>query len=209
MSLNTENILKETPAIALDPCAQEVLDYWFGAPGSPEYGHERSLWFMQSDAVDADIRSRFLAAHQKASAGHYDAWTQTPLGACALIILLDQFSRNLYRGQAAAFAADAQALAIARKLVEQGKDCDLPTPHHRSFVYLPFEHDESIESQHESLRLYEALKKETGLASSLEWAIKHAVIIERFGRYPHRNFILGRTSSAEEKAFLQEPGSSF
>jgi uncharacterized protein (DUF924 family) len=209
MRLNRENISKDPSTIALDPCAQEVLDYWFGTPDSPEYGRERALWFAQSDAVDADIRTRFLVAHQKASAGHYDAWTQTPLGACALIIILDQFSRNLYRGQAAAFAADAHALAIARKLVEQGKDRDLPTPCHRSFIYLPFEHDESIESQRESLRLFEALKNETGLASPLEWAIKHAVIINRFGRYPHRNLILGRTSSAEEKAFLQESGSSF
>lgn len=195
--------------IALDPQAREVLDYWFGVPGSADYNQARALWFQASEVVDAALRARFLTLHQQAAAGAYDAWTATPLGACALIIVLDQFSRNLYRNQPQAFAQDAQALAIARALIEQNKDRSLPTPHHRSFVYLPFEHDESLASQHESLRLFTALKEETGLADPLEWAIKHAEIIKRFGRYPHRNKILGRPSSAEEEAFLKEPGSSF
>ncbi len=195
--------------ITLDPQAREVLDYWFGTPDSTDYNQARVFWFQVSEAVDAELRARFLTLHQKAAAGQCNAWTATPLGTCALIIVLDQFSRNLYRNQPQAFAQDAQALALARALIEQNKDRSLPTPHHRSFVYLPFEHDESLASQHESLRLFTALKEETGLADPLEWAIKHAEIIKRFGRYPHRNKILGRLSSAEEEAFLKEPGSSF
>lgn len=207
--MHTSDFSKETPQTALDPHARDVLDYWFGSPHLPEYGNARAMWFEKSDEVDATIRSRFLSLHTEAAAGKCDTWAATPLGACALIIVLDQFSRNVYRDKAEAFANDARALAIARTLVLHGKDRHLPTPHHRSFVYLPFEHDESIDSQHESIRLFEKLQGETGLAAPLEWAIKHAQIIQRFGRYPHRNKILGRPSTSEEEAFLQEPGSSF
>ncbi len=201
-----------TPATEISPQVQPwqaVLDFWFGTPDSPEYGMSRPEWFRKSDAFDEEIRTRFGALHAQALAGALDAWTQTPLGACALIVVLDQFSRNLFRGQAKAFAGDAQALAVARRLVEAGDDQHLPTAQHRVFVYLPFEHDESLESQHLSLALYEQLAKASGLVDNLDYARKHAVIIERFGRYPHRNAALGRASTPEEIAFLKAPGSSF
>ncbi|AJP57951.1 hypothetical protein UC34_15185 [Pandoraea vervacti] len=188
---------------------QAVLDFWFGTPGSDVYGMARAEWFRKSDAFDEEIRSRFGALHAQAVAGELSHWTQTPLGACALIVVLDQFSRNLFRHQAQAFAGDAQALAVARELVDAGDDQRLPTAQHRVFAYLPFEHDESLESQHVSLVLYEQLAQAFGLVDNLDYARKHAVIIERFGRYPHRNAALGRESTPEELAFLKQPGSSF
>lgn len=211
MNAKSEQSLEEAAQerAILAPEACEVLDFWFGPPGSAEYGGDRALWFSQSDAIDAVIRSRFLAMHERAMAGQCDAWAMTPLGACALIVLLDQFSRNLYRGTARAFASDARALEVALTLLGSAEDRCLPTPYHRWFVYLPFEHDESLHGQRESLRLFEVLKSETGLSAPLIWARKHAEVITRFGRYPHRNAILGRVSSAEEEAFLREPGSSF
>ncbi|BBO60202.1 DUF924 family protein [Mycoavidus sp. B2-EB] len=211
MNAKSEQSLDETAQerAILAPGACEILDFWFGAPGSAEYGGDRALWFSQSDAIDAVIRSRFEAVHESAMAGQCDAWARTPLGACALIVLLDQFSRNLYRGTARAFASDARALEVALTLVGSAEDRCLPTPYHRWFVYMPFEHDESMHGQRESVRLFEVLKSETGLSAPLTWALKHAEVMTRFGRYPHRNAILGRVSSAEEEAFLHEPGSSF
>ncbi len=209
MNTETQNAFTDAPHTTLDPRAHEVLDFWFGSPTSSEYSNAWMMWFEQSDAVDEAIRSRFLSLHTEAVAGKCDTWAATPLGACALIIVLDQFSRNLYRGKPDAFAADAHALSIARALVSKGEDHSMPTPYHRMFIYLPFEHDETLESQQESMRLCEALKQETGLTAPLEWAAKHEVIIKQFGRYPHRNKILGRKSSPEEEAFLKEPNSSF
>lgn len=188
---------------------QAVLDFWFGSPDSPEYGLSRPKWFRKSEAFDEEIRTRFGALHARALAGELADWALTPIGACALIVVLDQFSRNLFRHQAKAFAGDALALAVARRLVAAGGDQRLPTAQHRVFVYLPFEHDESLESQHLSLALYEQLAKVSGLVDNLDYARKHAVIIERFGRYPHRNAALGRASTPEEIAFLKAPGSSF
>jgi uncharacterized protein (DUF924 family) len=192
-----------------DARAQAVLDFWFGAPGSPEYGQPRDFWFKKSAATDRHVRAQFSELHAQALAGRCDAWVATPLGACALIIVLDQFSRHLFRGEAAAFAADAQALGIAASVVHAGVDRQLPTPMHRSFVYMPFEHDESEASQRVSLKLFGALRQETGLTEPLEWAEKHAEVIARFGRYPHRNAVLGRESSAAESAFLLQSGSRF
>lgn len=201
-----------TPAAAISPQVppwQTVLEFWFGSPDAPDYGMERPEWFRKSNAFDDAIRARFGALHAQAIDGALEDWARTPLGACALIVVLDQFSRNLFRGDAKAFAGDARALAVARRLVEAGDDRHLPTPQHRVFVYLPFEHDESLESQHLSLALYEQLAKSFGLVDNLDYARKHAVIIERFGRYPHRNQALGRASTPEEIAFLKTPGSSF
>lgn len=212
ISPNVTGLSMATPATEISPQVQPwqaVLDFWFGLPDSPEYGMARAEWFRKSDTFDDEIRHRFGALHEQALAGALDDWTQTPLGACALIVVLDQFSRNLYRGLAKAFAGDARALSVARRLVETGDDQRLPTPQHRVFVYLPFEHDESLESQHASLALYEQLAKASGLVDNLDYARKHAVIIERFGRYPHRNAALGRMSTPEEMAFLKQPGSSF
>lgn len=187
--------------------ADEALDFWFGAAGSPERGSTRALWFTKSEATDAEIRARFGAAVEAALAGGLHDWQATPRGTLALILLLDQFTRNTYRDTPRAFAGDAQAQALARQLVASGADRGL-TPHERWFAYLPFEHSESLADQHESLRLFGALEQEAPLGA-LEWARKHYEVIARFGRYPHRNAILGRQSTAEEIEFLQQPGSRF
>jgi uncharacterized protein (DUF924 family) len=195
---------------ALDPTAREVLDFWFGVPGSAEFGADRKLWFTRDDAFDALLRERFGATLATALSGGHDNWQRTPLGALALVVVLDQFSRNCHRGSPRAFEADAKALQVARRMVETGADLRLPSSHHRAFVYLPFEHDESIESQRESVRLFGELEREAGdTAGYLDYAHRHAKIIERFGRFPHRNAALGRQSTDEELAFLREPGSSF
>jgi uncharacterized protein (DUF924 family) len=188
--------------------AGEVLDFWFGAVGSPEHGKSRALWFTKSAATDEEIRARFGATVEAALAGRLDDWAEGSAGdALALILLLDQFTRNIHRDTARAFAGDAKALAVAKRLVAEGRDRQL-VPLERWFAYLPFEHSEQIADQHESLRLFESLAKE-GLAEPLVWARKHHEVIERFGRYPHRNELLGRPSTAMEIEFLKQPGSRF
>ncbi|MFM0396567.1 DUF924 family protein [Paraburkholderia phytofirmans] len=189
--------------------AREVLDCWFGLPGAPEYDTERKIWFSRNADYDAMLRERFGALIDAARESMLDSWTQTPLGALALVIVLDQFSRNCHRNTARAFAADQKAWRIAQQMIASGADRLLPTAHHRAFAYLPFEHDETLESQHESLRLFTQLKAEPGGKSYYRSAVRHAEIIERFGRFPHRNAPLGRTSTADEIAFLRTPGSSF
>ncbi|NIF55367.1 DUF924 family protein [Burkholderia sp. Ax-1724] len=194
---------------ALPMRARDVLDCWFGAPGSPEYGTERKLWFTRDDAFDTMLRERFGDLIDAALAGELDAWQATSLGTLALVIVLDQFSRNCHRNTPRAFAADSKALQIAQRMIASGADRLLPGAQHRVFAYLPFEHDETLASQHESLRLFGQLAAEPGGASYYRHAVRHAEIVERFGRFPHRNAVLGRASSDEESAFLREPGSSF
>jgi uncharacterized protein (DUF924 family) len=194
---------------ALAPRASEVLDCWFGAPGSPDHGTERKFWFKRNDAVDTMLRERFGELIDAALAGQLDAWQATPLGALALVIVLDQFSRNCHRGTARAFAADRKALHTAQRMIASGADRLLPDAQHRAFAYLPFEHAESPSAQQESLRLFKQLAAEPGGEGYYRFALRHAKVIERFGRFPHRNVLLGRASSDEEVAFLREPGSSF
>jgi uncharacterized protein (DUF924 family) len=194
---------------ALDPRAREVLDGWFGAPDAPGFGEARKQWFSADESFDAMLRERFGTLIDAARDSRLDSWTATPLGALALVIVLDQFSRNCHRDTARAFAADHKALEIAQQMVASGADRLLPSVHHRAFAYLPFEHDEAPASQQESLRLFKALAGEPGGESYYSFAVRHAEIVERFGRFPHRNALLGRESTAEEIAFLREPGSSF
>ncbi|WP_153102161.1 DUF924 family protein [Paraburkholderia hayleyella] len=199
----------EADYAALDVRAKAVLDCWFGAPDSADYGQRRKAWFARDDAFDAMLRERFGALIEAGRAGALDAWCATPLGTLALIIVLDQFSRNCHRGTPHAFSADPKALEIARDLVASGADRCLPSAHHRAFAYLPFEHDETLASQREALRLFKALEAEPGGEGYYAFALQHAVIVERFGRFPHRNAVLSRPSTEEESAFLREPGSSF
>lgn len=184
-----------------------VLDFWFGAPDSPGYGKPRDLWFRKSDATDATIRARFGADVEAALAGERSNWAGQARETLALVLLLDQFTRNIFRDTPRAFAGDAQALDLARALVDRGDDRALSLVE-RWFVYLPYEHAESLPMQDESLRLCRQLAAE-GHGEALVWAQKHRDVIARFGRFPHRNKILGRASSAEELAFLQQPGSRF
>jgi uncharacterized protein (DUF924 family) len=205
-------IAAQTDYATLDPAARAVLDFWFGEPGTPAFGVASPRWFKRDEAFDAQILARFGETLAAAGRGECDAWLRTPLGALALVIVLDQFSRNAYRGSAQAFAGDARALEAARRLVASGAHARLPTAEHRVFAYMPFEHAESVDAQRESVRLFEALARETnqtGEGSYLDYARRHAAVIERFGRFPHRNEALARASTDEERAFLQKPGSSF
>jgi uncharacterized protein (DUF924 family) len=186
---------------------QAVLDFWFGAPGDPDAGTQRAFWFRKSAATDELIRARFGAEVEAALRGERDAWKATVDGALALILLLDQFTRNVFRDSPRAFTGDARALELARGLVACGADRTLP-PLARWFVYLPFEHSESMAAQRESLRLFGELAA-SGFADGLVWARKHYDVIARFGRYPHRNAILDRMSTPEELAYLAQPGAGF
>jgi uncharacterized protein (DUF924 family) len=191
---------------SIDARAQEVLDFWFGAPGSVEYGHARRFWWKKKRAFDAMLVERFGSLLEDALAGGLADWERGSLGTLALILLLDQFARNCYRGTPRAFAGDARALSLARRLVEEGDDLLLPTPYHRAFVYMPFEHDESLESQREAVRLFSLLKEQTGVDDMLAYAVRHADVIERFGRFPHRNRVLGRVATREEEMWLDQNG---
>lgn len=186
---------------------QAILDFWFGPPQTETYGTTRDCWFRKDAAFDAEIGQRFGTVLETALGGGLGDWTE-PRGALARVIVLDQFTRNCYRGSPRAFAGDAQALAAATAVVDQGRDLEL-IPVERWFLYMPFEHSESAQAQDRSLALFTRLRDETSLADPLLWAEKHAAVIRRFGRYPHRNAMLGRASTTEEIAFLATPGSNF
>ena len=190
--------------------AQEVLDFWFLPPGTEGYGQPRDVWFRKDDAVDAGIARRFGPAIDQAVAGGLREWDQEgPQGTLARILLLDQFTRNTGRGTPAAFAGDALALAAAQQLVASGADQAL-TPHQRWFAYMPFEHAEDAAMQERSVDLFTALAQQNpGFEGVLDYAHRHRGVIARFGRFPHRNPILGRASTPEEAAYLATPGSGF
>ena len=189
--------------------AQAVLDFWFGPEGSVAHGSQRKEWFAKDDAFDASIAERFGATVEQALRGELDAWADEPRSALARILLLDQFTRNAFRGTPRAFAGDPQALAAASTMVGARQDEQLPA-FMRAFVYLPFEHAESMAMQDEAVRLFTRMAAaDPAFASMLDYAHRHRAVIERFGRFPHRNAILGRRSTAEEIAFLEQPGSSF
>ena len=177
--------------------ANDVIDFWRQAgPGK---------WFTADPGFDEDIRSRFGPLHLIAARAEILDWTRSPMGALALVILLDQFPRNLYRGSAHAFATDPLALSIARRAVDAGQDLQLPADL-RSFLYMPFEHSERLEDQDRSLALFTAMRGATGEEGMLPWAVLHRDIIVRFGRFPHRNACLGRATTLEEQAFLDAGG---
>jgi uncharacterized protein (DUF924 family) len=193
-----------------------VLDFWFGARDAAgaseltvtsEYGTERDFWFGKDVAFDTAMRARFGAAVDAAIAAGFADWT-LPRPMLARILLLDQFPRNCFRGTPRAFAGDALALALARRAVATGADARLIAVE-RWFLYMPFVHAESETAQAQSLALFARLAQETGLAAPLPWAQRHAEVIRRFGRFPHRNEILQRQSTSEELAFLATPGSRF
>lgn len=188
----------------MDPLAAAILDFWFGPPPHAA----REAWFRKEPAFDDAVRARFGEAVGVALAGGYGAWCVTAHGALARILLLDQFTRNIHRGTPRAFAGDERALATARDAVDRGLDRALDACE-RWFCYLPFEHSEDAAEQARSLALFRALADETGDEGPYTWAVKHAEVIRRYGRYPHRNAVLGRTSTPEELAFLAQPGSSF
>jgi uncharacterized protein (DUF924 family) len=188
---------------------QAVLDFWFAAKDDEEHGAVRDLWFRKSVDTDRQIVDRFGPLIEQALRGELDAWAAEPPGALAQIVLLDQFTRNSFRDTPRAFAGDKRALAAAMAMVGSRQDEAL-LPVQRVFVYLPFEHAEGIGMQEEALRLFTRLVAEApALQTMLDYAQRHHDVVQRFGRFPHRNEILGRQSTAEEIEFLKQPGSRF
>lgn len=192
-----------------DPTAiRRVLEFWFGAPYDPARDETRKAWWRKNAGFDARISLRFGALHDEAGRGELDDWQAGAEGCLALVILLDQFSRNLYRGDARSWVNDAGALAVARHAIATGFDQGRVSVE-RVFLYMPFMHSESLADQDQCLALFQALPDGNGASANQKAAQRHREIIERFGRFPHRNEILGRPSTPEEIAFLAQPGSSF
>jgi len=175
------------------PTAKTVLDFWFSA------GPKK--WFSKDDAFDDDIARQFSALHEVAVKGQIDEWSSTPAGALALIIVLDQFSRNLHRNSPLAFATDDKALGLSQSLIDARQDIEFPADV-RQWIYMPFMHAEGLAMQQRSVDLFTT----TGNEENLKFAIVHLDIIKQFGRFPHRNNVLGRTSSTEELEFLASGG---
>ncbi len=193
--------------------AEEVLGFWFGQPPdpslNPESARQRDYWFEKDTAFDEEFGRRFQPLHERAAAGELASWKNEPRSCLALLLLLDQFPRNVFRGTPRAFATDAQAREVARHALARGLDVTLP-PVWRWFMYLPFEHSEEVNDQRLAVSLFEQLVlNHPGSRQGLDYAWQHRDIIERFGRFPHRNATLGRPSTPEEETFLQGPGSSF
>lgn len=176
---------------------QEILDFWFGRL-------TRQDWFQSSDAVDQEIDRRFRTTHLALARGEVENWRDRPEHRLAAIIVLDQFPRNIYRATALAFATDWMALREARLAVDAGADAALSADR-RAFVYLPFEHSESLDDQQRSVALFEAL----GDAEYLDYAQRHLAVIRDFGRFPHRNAYIGRETTDAELDYLSKPGAGF
>lgn len=199
-----------------DPRCRDVLDFWFGthADDDAAIAEHNAVWFGADAAFDAVIRERYADLREAAVGGQLDAWLAFPRGRLALVILLDQFSRNLFRGDARAFAHDALARAWSEQGVLDGVDRML-RPIERVFFYLPFEHSEALADQQRAVALFTALHDEVpaplreAFADFLGYARRHHDVIARFGRFPHRNATLGRASTPDEAVFLRQSGSSF
>ena len=186
--------------------APQVLKFWFGQ--GADYGKVHKRWFEKDRAFDIEVTSRFGPLHDAMLEGKHREWLDHPRDCLARIIVLDQFPRHIYRSTARAFSSDALALEAAKHLVSKGWDRDL-LPAERMFAYLPYEHSEAIADQDRACELCEPLKAFPETVEAHRYALAHREIIRRFGRFPHRNALLGRASTAEEIKFLQQPGSSF
>lgn len=191
------------------PPPQEVLRFWFGVPGADPLANA-ARWFASDPAFDARIRERFGALVERAAVGAFEAWRSTAPGALALVLLLDQFPRNLHRGSARAFATDAAARGVALDVLARGLDAEL-APVERWFLFMPLMHAEDMSLQARSVALYEALAADArgALDQAADYARRHRDVIARFGRFPHRNAALGRASTPREIAYLAEPGAGF
>ena len=182
----------------------DILDFWFLPASHPDHGKDRKEWWQKDGDFDKEIKSTFLNTFEAAENGHLLHWCGTAEGSLALIILLDQFSRNMFRDTPRAFATDGKAREIARHVQSAGF-FDAYNLKQKCFAVLPFEHSEAIADQHRSISLFEKIGDE----NALDFAHRHLVIIEKFGRFPHRNDILGRESTEAELKFLEQPNSSF
>ena len=184
--------------MSISPEAKEVINFWLDEETQP-------FWFDVSEGFDQDLRARFGSTLKQAAQGELHWWRQSALGRVAEIIVLDQFSRNIFRGTPKAFQQDPMALTLAQTLIDMPDEYHSLDPSLQKWALMPYMHSESPLIHEEGLRLF----TELGDSVSLEFEIMHKEIIDRFGRYPHRNTTLGRESSAEELAFLEEPNSSF
>ena len=188
----------------LPPRARAFLDFWFGPPEHPERLHHKQIWFGgRSPEFDAAVRENFADDYDRAVAGELARWEEQPESALALVMLFDQVPRNIFRSTPRAFATDPRALAAAERAIARGFDMQVPACW-RLFFYLPFEHSEVLENQVRGLALLEALPPVPGRRTDMHMSRKHLDIIARFGRFPHRNPILGRECTAAELAFLAE-----
>jgi uncharacterized protein (DUF924 family) len=188
--------------------AGEVLDFWFGREGEPGYGEFREAWFRKDPAFDADVTERFAALYEEAVAGGLDGWRDDARSCLALVIVLDQFPRNMFRGDGRTHAADGVALESSKYALEHALDRELPA-FQKMFLYMPFMHSENREDQRRSVELFQLLADEPGAPDVTSYAVGHREIVERFGRFPHRNGILDRETTPEEAEFLKTEGSSF
>lgn len=185
---------------------REVLEFWFGS--GEDYGKRHKRWFAKDPAFDAELRTRFAPLLEELAAGAYQEWLDEPRACLARIVALDQFSRQIHRDSARAFASDPLALESARRAVQRQYDAAM-LPVERLFTYLPFEHSESLADQERACELIEPLAQFPETNDALRYAIAHRDIVARFGRFPHRNAALGRRSTSEEREFLKQPGSAF
>ncbi len=198
MSSNCKTVIGADLHLEMILNFQEIIHFWFTEI-------DPKSWWTKSSNFDESLRLRFAQIHTAANSCELWQWRKDPLGRLAEILILDQFSRNMFRDLAGSFASDPLALALAQEAVACGADFQLPTPEHRLFLYMPFMHSESRAIHQEAVRLFSSL----GLQGNLDFEMKHKAIIDQFGRYPHRNRILGRKSTPEEIEFLKIPGSSF
>jgi uncharacterized protein (DUF924 family) len=180
---------------------REIYEFWFGEPGSADHGAVREIWFGGGPDVDAEIRRRFSADYERAATGAFEDWKGERYPAMALVVLLDQFPRNIFRGTARAFAADPLARDVARHIVDGPRHGELLTVE-KLLAYLPFEHSEDIGDQNRCVELFRGLEDHEGKQEWVDYAVAHQVIIAEFGRFPHRNQALGRTDTPEEAAWL-------
>lgn len=191
---------------------ERVLKFWFGDGYDPTDAlglvAPQAQWFTKDANFDQMVRERFVAIYEQAAAGQLADWTETATGCLALVLVLDQFPRNMFRNSARAFATDNQALAIAQLAMDLGFDQEV-SPVMRAFFYLPFEHSESLQNQNRAVQLFKPFLQMPGLEHYYDFSLKHQAVIEQFGRFPHRNSILGRSSTPAELEFLQKPGSGF
>ncbi len=193
-------------AVHLSSSADEILEFWFGAEGADDVSQTQSRWFIPSPEFDRLCTERFLHHYEAAARGSLEKWRFEPRSCIALVLLLDQFPRNMFRNTPRAFATDAKARDIVRHAVAQGIDRAL-SPVQRMFLYLPLEHSENLDDQSESVRLTRGLVAEDpGMTDVLKYAEQHLEIIRRFGRFPARNAALGRQSTKEELDFLHKQG---
>ena len=188
---------------------ESIYDFWFGGPNRDEFGQSRKPWFVKDPNFDEDIGQHFLVTHEAASRGELQHWQNEPKQCLALIVTLDQFPRNMFRDTPRAFATDPMALETAHLAIDRGHDQRVNSVE-RIFFYLPFEHSEALADQVRCVALVQDLVgSDLNRADFLDYAKRHRDVIARFGRFPHRNKILGRDSTPAEVEFLQQPGSSF